>query len=195
MVAAISIAVPAISAILTLTVMPESPRWLLNNGREDEARKSLLRLRSLKRETSWFNDEFESMLRYSNNSQPKYELEMISSINNVNRSGKNIEIKNIGNPRVKRSSRHFTLICKDVKDIARALTLPEVWKPFVILNVFFFFQQFCGIYALMAYAVDIITITGVVTKDPYFITAIIGIVQISAAFSLVLCSSRLLYKI
>lgn len=46
-------------------------------------------------------------------------------------------------------------------------------KPFIIMNFFFFFQQFSGIFVLIYYAVSVVVESGV-TWDPYVVTILIG---------------------
>ncbi|KAK6644733.1 hypothetical protein RUM43_001002 [Polyplax serrata] len=46
-------------------------------------------------------------------------------------------------------------------------------KPFIIMNMFFFFQQFSGIFVIIFYAVDVVIDSGV-TMNPYIITILIG---------------------
>lgn len=50
-------------------------------------------------------------------------------------------------------------------------------KPFIIMNLFFFFQQFSGIFVVIFYAVQIVVESGV-SWDPYLITILIGICRL-----------------
>ncbi|PSN45094.1 hypothetical protein C0J52_05095 [Blattella germanica] len=65
--------------------------------------------------------------------------------------------------------------------------------PLFILNGYFFFQQFCGIYVVVYYAVDIILQAGV-TMDAYVATVLLGVVQllagIAVSFALTRCGRR-----
>lgn len=61
---------------------------------------------------------------------------------------------------------------------SRAVTLsdvlrPEVWKPLLILNTFFLFQQLSGVYVIVFYAIDIAHEAGVQT-DAYLLSVLIG---------------------
>ncbi|KAL6259862.1 hypothetical protein P5V15_009772 [Pogonomyrmex californicus] len=57
---------------------------------------------------------------------------------------------------------------------AYTMLLPEVWKPFVILILYFFFQQFSGLYVIVAYTVDTIVMVNIIV-DPFLITVYIDI--------------------
>ena len=59
------------------------------------------------------------------------------------------------------------------KDMLRFLKRPEAYKPLLIMNAFFFFQQFSGIFVMIFYAVTIINETGV-NFDSYLAAVIIG---------------------
>ncbi|KDR07364.1 Solute carrier family 2, facilitated glucose transporter member 8 [Zootermopsis nevadensis] len=75
----------------------------------------------------------------------------------------------------------------------RTLRLPQVWKPLFVLNAFFFFQQFSGIYVVVFYAVDIVLQAGV-SVDEYVGTVLLGVVQLVAgvavSFALTRCGRR-----
>lgn len=51
--------------------------------------------------------------------------------------------------------------------------LPEVWKPLLILNTFFLFQQLSGVYVIVFYAIDIAHEAGVQT-DAYLVSVLIA---------------------
>ncbi|KAL1122213.1 hypothetical protein AAG570_003618 [Ranatra chinensis] len=51
---------------------------------------------------------------------------------------------------------------------------PEAYKPLLIMIFFFFFQQFSGVYVLLAYTVDVVRSADVVTVNPYLVTALGG---------------------
>ncbi|XP_014253766.1 facilitated trehalose transporter Tret1-like isoform X2 [Cimex lectularius] len=56
----------------------------------------------------------------------------------------------------------------------KELLKPEVYKPLMIMIGFLFFQQFSGVYVMIAYVVDIIRASGVVTLSAYSVTAVGG---------------------
>ncbi|KAJ9592466.1 hypothetical protein L9F63_015882, partial [Diploptera punctata] len=74
-----------------------------------------------------------------------------------------------------------------------SLLMPQAWKPLLILNGYFFFQQFSGIYVVVYYAVDIIR-QAEVTMDAYVATVLLGVVQlvagIAVSFALTRCGRR-----
>jgi hypothetical protein len=51
--------------------------------------------------------------------------------------------------------------------------LPEVWKPLLILNTFFLFQQLSVVYVIVFYAIDIAHEAGVQT-DAYLVSDLIA---------------------
>ncbi|KAJ9599755.1 hypothetical protein L9F63_026397, partial [Diploptera punctata] len=59
------------------------------------------------------------------------------------------------------------------KDTLRFLKRPEAYKPLIIMNAFFFFQQFTGILVVMMYTVNIVQDIGL-DFDGYLATVIIG---------------------
>ncbi|KAK0175343.1 hypothetical protein PV327_009097 [Microctonus hyperodae] len=174
-VAATSISIPLLSVTSILFFTPESPRWLLHKGRLLEAKKTLLRIRGLNSETVEFNNEFQQMVNYHEkpvkNIQYIYNVENDQIINNAVVSSELDESKKFRN-------------------ILNALRHPEVWKPFCILNTYFLFQQFCGIYVVIAYAVDIVVHSGIIA-DAYFITVIIGVIQFVGGVACVICSRKM----
>lgn len=56
----------------------------------------------------------------------------------------------------------------------KELLKPEAYKPLLIMTGFFFFQQFSGVFVIIAYMVDIIRAAGVITVNPYFVTILAG---------------------
>lgn len=148
--------------------MPESPRWLIHKGREYEAKHALLRLRGLHTETDEFNEEFGQMIIHG-------QLNNSPSLSIIINDDKKIS-------RIRR-------LCEKIHNLRKIVQKSEIWKPFVILNTFFLFQQFCGIYVIIGYAVDLVIGSGI-TVDPFFITVMIGVVQTAGGVALVLCSSR-----
>ncbi|XP_059474208.1 solute carrier family 2, facilitated glucose transporter member 8-like isoform X2 [Neocloeon triangulifer] len=65
------------------------------------------------------------------------------------------------------------------RNLSRSFRKPEFWKPLLILNVFFAFQQFSGIYVVIFYAVDVVQEAGV-TMDKYLATVFIGVARLIA---------------
>ncbi|XP_069699279.1 solute carrier family 2, facilitated glucose transporter member 8-like isoform X2 [Periplaneta americana] len=59
---------------------------------------------------------------------------------------------------------------------------PEVWKPLLILNLYFFFMQMSGVYVVIFYAVDIIR-TVVDDIDAFEGSVYLGILQLIASFA------------
>ncbi|XP_018354184.1 PREDICTED: facilitated trehalose transporter Tret1-like [Trachymyrmex septentrionalis] len=155
----------------------ESPEWLLLKNRKEAARISLLRIRGLHQETIEFQKEFAEM-------------------RNCNKMANNSEMPRNCQPNVvlnieaeKGSSLSWNMRNK-LKRIQRITLLPEVWKPFVILNLYFFWQQFSGLYVIITYAVDMIRRIDI-TIDPFFITVIVGVVQLVGNMVTTFCSMRL----
>ena len=58
-------------------------------------------------------------------------------------------------------------------DTLRYFKRPEVYKPFLIMNAFQFFQQFAGIFVVIFYGVSIVQDTGS-QFDSYLATVLIG---------------------
>lgn len=69
----------------------------------------------------------------------------------------------------------------------KELLKPEAYKPLLILIGFFFFQQFSGVFVVIAYMVDISIASGVIIFNPYTITVVAGciILLVSIIASLV----------
>ncbi|XP_034951566.1 facilitated trehalose transporter Tret1-like isoform X1 [Chelonus insularis] len=174
LVASSSVVVPTISVILIALWLPESPRWLLDQNQPLKAKEALLRLRGLSCETSEFSEEFSQLVHY-------HEKTSINITNNLSSS--------FGETYPHQTS-SGNIFLKKVKSFWIISKLPEVWKPFIILNIFFLIQQFCGIYVLMAYTVELIINAGI-TIDPYLISVFIGVIQTIGALALTLCSSRM----
>jgi hypothetical protein len=73
--------------------------------------------------------------------------------------------------------------------VLRILTLPQAWKPLFVLNGFFFFQQFSGIYVVVYYAVGIILQAGV-SIDEYLGAVLLGVVQLLAGVAVSFALTR-----
>lgn len=173
LIACFPVFVSVVSTLLTVIYLPESPRWLLIQNQEKKAKECLLRLRGLKTDSIQFKTEFTNMIIYNESKYGKSK-----SCNNSLLTNGNDE-KNI-----------FQKSWSNVKYFLSIFKISEVWKPFVILNTFFFFQQFCGIYVVNAYAVKLISNNGI-TQDPFQVAVMLGILQICGELGQILTSSRL----
>lgn len=58
---------------------------------------------------------------------------------------------------------------------------PEVYKPLAIINAFFAFQQFSGIFVVVVYATKFAVESGVAI-DPFLCTVLIGLARVLATF-------------
>lgn len=66
---------------------------------------------------------------------------------------------------------------------------PEVWKPLLILNTFFLFQQISGVFVVIFYAVDIADDAGVHT-DGYLVSVLIGATRLLVTVAISYASKR-----
>jgi hypothetical protein len=71
----------------------------------------------------------------------------------------------------------------------RTLLQPQAWKPLFVLNGYFFFQQFSGVYVVVYYAVDIVQQAGV-SMDGYVGTVLLGVVQLLAGIGVSFALTR-----
>ncbi|KAK9506335.1 hypothetical protein O3M35_008291 [Rhynocoris fuscipes] len=56
----------------------------------------------------------------------------------------------------------------------KELLKPEAYKPLLIMIGFLFFQQFSGVFVIIAYMVDIVISSGVMIFNPYTVTVVAG---------------------
>ncbi|KAK3908861.1 Facilitated trehalose transporter Tret1 [Frankliniella fusca] len=63
------------------------------------------------------------------------------------------------------------------RGLLRDLRRPECWKPLLIMNVFFLFQQLSGVFVVIFYAVDMVVEAGV-DANPYYVTVMIGLARL-----------------
>lgn len=70
-----------------------------------------------------------------------------------------------------------------------AVLRPEVWKPLLILNSFFLFQQISGVFVVIFYAVDIADEVGVHT-DGYLVSVLIGATRLLVTVAISYASKR-----
>jgi Na+/melibiose symporter-like transporter len=84
------------------------------------------------------------------------------------------------------------------KDILSFLKKPEAYKPLLIFNAFFFFQQFSGIFVVIMYAVTIVMEIGV-HVDAYLVTVLVGVsrlvMSVVISYASRRCGRRLLCNI
>ncbi|XP_011696151.1 PREDICTED: facilitated trehalose transporter Tret1-like [Wasmannia auropunctata] len=153
--------IPSILFVLcNIFFICESPEWLLLKGQKEKAKIALLRIRGLHQETIEFQEEFSKMVNY-------IELSISQNCQIDSSSTKEFGWRSFLNRNV------WGMLTK----IRRMIVLPEVWKPFVILNLYLLFQKFCGLYVIIYYTVDIITRLKI-TIDPFLITVIVGTIQV-----------------
>ncbi|XP_014287869.1 uncharacterized protein [Halyomorpha halys] len=74
--------------------------------------------------------------------------------------------------RVKNNRKKQTFI-----SVIKAVARPECYKPLLIMNTFFLFQQLTGIFVVIFYAVDVVREAGV-TADPFVIAVLIGLTRL-----------------
>jgi hypothetical protein len=83
-------------------------------------------------------------------------------------------------------------------DTVRFLRRPEAYKPLLIFNFFFLFQQFSGIFVVILYAVTIVTQIGM-QVDGYLVTVLIGIsrlvMSVVVSYASTRCGRRFLCNI
>ncbi|XP_071453263.1 trehalose transporter 1-like protein [Hetaerina americana] len=145
---------PILSVIMLMTVS-ESPIWLLTKGKVEKARQALIFYRA--GHVAMAEAEFSQA------------LEAAAKKAQINRR--------------RRSSTISTSFATRSSSFLAALLRPEVYKPFLILNGYFFFQQFAGMFVVMYYAVDIVLESGVTGIDPFIATVFIGLVRLIASIS------------
>ncbi|XP_063218760.1 facilitated trehalose transporter Tret1-like [Bacillus rossius redtenbacheri] len=162
-VALLSAAVPPATALLTYLFVPETPTWLLTRGRVREAEASFRKLRNL----DGTQDIPEDLGR---------EFRAMS----VRAAAEPPETGDVG----------YVVACRRA---LAPLRLPQAWKPLVVLNTYFFFQQFSGIYVVVGYAVDMVELAGVVV-DAYTAAVVLATVQLVAgvvvSFMMTSCGRR-----
>ncbi|XP_023701755.1 facilitated trehalose transporter Tret1 isoform X1 [Cryptotermes secundus] len=75
------------------------------------------------------------------------------------------------------------------KDTLSFLKRPEAYKPLLIMNAFFFFQQFSGIFVVIFYAASIVRDTGL-SFDDYLATVLIGVSRFATSLAISYASKR-----
>jgi MFS family permease len=184
LVAGITIALPVTAALLALTYLKETHSWLLSQGRMKEAEESFKWIREVPQNEAMpdkVREEFEELVRSCKRRTSKQDEDSpVSTISNTIDSKTTLS-------NVKHESR-FRKVWRRVA----SLKDPEVWKPLVINNLYFFFMQFGGIQVVAAYAVDIMKSAGV-TMDVYGATVLLGGVQLLAGMGASFAFSRYEY--
>ncbi|KAG5324109.1 TRET1 protein, partial [Acromyrmex heyeri] len=176
LIAAFFIILSILFLLCNIFFIPESPEWLLLKGRKEDAKIALLCIRGLHQETTEFQEEFTKMINYIE-SKNKFEISQNYRIDFSSTK--------------KTGQRFFTWnVWSILKRIWRTILLPEVWKPFVILNLYLLFQKLCGLYVIIFYTVDLITRINI-TIDPFLITVIVGIIQLVGIVITACCSKRI----
>ncbi|XP_063985452.1 facilitated trehalose transporter Tret1-like [Diachasmimorpha longicaudata] len=74
-------------------------------------------------------------------------------------------------------------------NLASAILQPKIWKPFLILFVFFALQQMSGIYIILFYTVNVLKDIGT-DIDEYMLSVGIGIVRLLAAILGAICAGH-----
>lgn len=80
-------------------------------------------------------------------------------------------------------------IYKQIMKKIKYLLEPYILKPFVIISIFFFFQQLSGIFVILFYAVDIVK-SAEITFDAYSTIVVIAFIRMVAAFLASLASKK-----
>lgn len=125
----------------------ESPIWLLLHNRESLAKQCLMKLRGANTETPEIIQEFTEMQNDSRHKCTEAEMQS-NSLEPASGARSPEKAKSVS-------------IWRRIQNLWRELLLPEVWKPFAILNVLFFLQHFCGINVIVGYAVNFVEKCGI----------------------------------
>lgn len=137
--------------------IPESPPWLINKNRIEDAKTNLCSIYDVKECNNEINKELEQLIKSKGN-----------------KTNVNVKSKTFYNQLVKK---------------VRFLLQPNCLKPFILMILFFFFQQFSGIYVIVFYAINIVTEAGV-KIDPYLAIVFIALTRFVAAILLSFISKR-----
>lgn len=75
------------------------------------------------------------------------------------------------------------------KNLLRLFFRTKTLKPFIIMNLFFFFQQFSGVFVIIFYAVQVVQKAGILW-DPYIVTILIGFTRVVVTIFMSYISKR-----
>jgi len=173
-IAAVSTFVPVLTAVFIIVCLIESPIWLLDRGRDEEAMRSFQWLRSINdpnRILNEFQEEFRTVIE--NSKMMKLSVENISQHDEEEPLCQNIATE-YGTTELGMKTTNCGAL---IGTLCSTLKRPDVWKPLVILNCYFLFMQFSGIPVLLTYAVNIM-ISEEVSMEPYLATLLLGVVKI-----------------
>ncbi|XP_047352566.1 facilitated trehalose transporter Tret1-2 homolog isoform X1 [Vespa velutina] len=137
---------PIISIALILLVLPESPIWLRERGRLDEALETLKKFRGIPKDDP-------------------VTMDILLELKPRNQQGNNNK--------------------KLLKNVFKRNAL----IPFIIMLMYFLFQQFSGIFVMIYYAIDIVRSAGI-TLDPYLGAVFIGLARLFGSILIAIFSSK-----
>jgi SP family facilitated glucose transporter-like MFS transporter 8 len=138
----------ALLSFIAMCAVPESPAWLASHGRTDEALSALV----------WFR-----------RNRATAEAELTELTETVAKEKNN---NCLGSPM---SSNRRNLLA--VRNILKPFLLPTAWKPFLILLLFFAFQEGSGIYIILYYAVNLFQEVGTGLNE-YVASIVVGGVRL-----------------
>jgi SP family facilitated glucose transporter-like MFS transporter 8 len=130
-----------------MCAVPESPPWLASHGRDTEALSALLWLRR---------------------NPATAEAELSELMETVSKQNNNSHLSSVSR------KRRNTLA---VKNVLMPFFRPTAWKPFIILLLFFAFQEGSGIYIILYYAVNLFQEVGTGLNE-YVASIVVGGVRL-----------------
>lgn len=138
----------ALLSFIAMCAVPESPAWLSSHGRAAEALSALVWLRrNPATAEAELSELMETVAKEKNNNC------LISPM----------------------SSKRRNMLA--VKNVLKPFLLPTAWKPFIILLLFFAFQEGSGIYIILYYAVNLFQEVGTGLNE-YVASIVVGGVRL-----------------